>query len=93
MRNLETKRKDLPVHAIDPVCGMTVYPNETKLVSVREGHRYFFCAESCRESFEANPEKYLGPKSKKKKGRFGRFLDRMAKINEKEFGCSGHKCH
>ena len=57
MRNLETKRRDPPVHAIDPICGMTVYPNQTKLVSVHEDRRYFFCAESCRESFEANPNR------------------------------------
>jgi YHS domain-containing protein len=72
---------------------MTVDPDQTELVSLHKGRRYFFCAENCRKSFEANPKKYLEAKHRKKKGRLGRYLERMAKINEKEFGCSRHRCH
>ena len=93
MANLANAVKDSPAKAIDPVCGMDVQPGRTKLVSVHEGHSYWFCAETCRSAFEANPKKYLEPESAKKKGWIRRYLDRMAKANEKTFGCAGPKCH
>lgn len=43
----------------DPVCGMEV----SRLSAVDEytysGKTYYFCAHSCKESFEADPEKYV----------------------------------
>ncbi|MCI4326887.1 MAG: heavy metal translocating P-type ATPase [Thermoplasmata archaeon] len=41
--------------ATDPVCGMYVDPRTSTLSLVRENRTYYFCAESCRESF-AQPE-------------------------------------
>jgi Cu+-exporting ATPase len=41
--------------ATDPVCGMYVDPRTSTLTLVRENRTYYFCAESCRESF-AQPE-------------------------------------
>ena len=93
MTDLETTRSDTVVKAVDPVCGMTVEPGKTKLVSVHKGNSYWFCAEACRRAFDSNPDKYLVAMTSKKKGWFGRFLARMAKANEKEFGCAGPKCH
>jgi YHS domain-containing protein len=93
MTSLETAVKDSPRRTIDPVCGMEVDPGRTKLFSVHEGHSYWFCAEACRRAFEADPTKYLESKPAKKKGWFGRYLERMAKSNEKEFGCAGPRCH
>ena len=78
---------------IDPVCGMRVFPSRTKLVSVYEGRSFWFCAESCREAFDQNPARFLEPKPPKKKGWARRYLERMSKVNEKEFGCTGPKCH
>lgn len=92
MANLANTVKNSPAKAIDPVCGMDVHPASTKLVSVHEGHSYWFCAETCRRAFEANPKKYLETEPAKKKGWIGRYLDRMAKANEKEFG-GRPKCH
>lgn len=77
--------------AIDPVCGMNVSPGETRLVAVFQGHSYWFCAEHCRAAFESNPKKYL--ESKKRKSWFGRYMDRLRKANEQQFGGSGPKCH
>jgi YHS domain-containing protein len=85
--------EDLSATVVDPVCGMDVRPGEVELFSDHEGKRYWFCAEGCRRAFESDPEKYLNRKPAKKKGRFGRFLDRIAKINEKEHGGCGPKCH
>ena len=45
--------------AIDPVCGMTVDPNEAEFAYEFEGHTYYFCCQGCQEAFKAEPEKYL----------------------------------
>ena len=44
--------------AIDPVCGMEVYPTP-QLRSTVESQEYFFCSEECRQKFDANPEKFV----------------------------------
>lgn len=93
MATLDNTTNNLSARSIDPVCGMEVEPGQTKLVSVYKGRSYWFCAEGCRRAFETDPEKYLESKPVKKKGWFGRYLDHMAKVNKKEFGCSGAKCH
>jgi len=90
MATLESNVKSSQAKAVDPVCGMDVAPGSTKLVSLFKGQSYWFCAENCRRAFEDNPEKYLKPK---KKGWFGRYLDRMARVNKEEFGCTGPSCH
>ncbi|HOX02271.1 MAG TPA: efflux RND transporter periplasmic adaptor subunit [Candidatus Paceibacterota bacterium] len=48
--------------AIDPVCGMTVDEQNARAagrVSDHAGKAYFFCADSCRQKFEANPGKFI----------------------------------
>jgi P-type Cu+ transporter len=46
--------------AKDPVCGMDVDPNSANVYSTEyQGETYYFCAESCKKSFETNPLKYL----------------------------------
>lgn len=89
MENVETAKKV----EIDPVCGMEVLPGKTKLVSVYNGRSFWFCAPVCRKDFEENPQKYLESRPPKPKGWFRRYLDRMAKANEKAFGTGGAKCH
>lgn len=49
--------------AIDPVCGMTVTVATAKHRFASKGQDYFFCSAGCRTKFEADPEKYLAPKS------------------------------
>lgn len=93
MASLDNTVKDTPIKTIDPVCGMEVEPERTKLVALYKGKSYWFCAEGCRKAFEADPEKYLKPKPGKRKGRFVRYLERMSKINKEEFGCDGPTCH
>lgn len=78
---------------VDPVCSMGVDPGRTRLVALYQGHSYWFCSEDCRKAFEMNPQKYLESRPPKRKGWFGRYLDRMAKTNEEQFGTSGPKCH
>jgi membrane fusion protein, copper/silver efflux system len=43
----------------DPVCGMDVGPKAAGTLSSRAGQTtYYFCSDSCKKSFEANPAKY-----------------------------------
>ena len=48
---------------LDPVCGMTVDPHTAKYRADYKGRPYYFCADSCRTKFVANPEKYLGDRA------------------------------
>jgi Cu+-exporting ATPase len=45
---------------IDPVCGMTVDPATAHGGSAQhEGKTYYFCCNSCREKFQADPKRFL----------------------------------
>lgn len=44
----------------DPVCGMTVSTADAKS-AMNAGRAYYFCSQSCREKFEADPAKYVTP--------------------------------
>jgi len=44
---------------IDPVCGMRVDPAETPHRHAYRSRDYFFCSAGCRDTFAADPEKYL----------------------------------
>jgi YHS domain-containing protein len=48
--------------AKDPVCGMSVDEKKALATSQYKGKTYYFCAEACKKSFDANPEKYLSKK-------------------------------
>ncbi len=50
---------ELPVEAIDPVCGMTVAVSGDTPSAEHEGTTYFFCCPGCRGRFARNPERYL----------------------------------
>lgn len=45
--------------ATDPVCGMDVDESDPPAQTDYQGTTYFFCAEGCREKFEANPDEYV----------------------------------
>jgi Cu+-exporting ATPase len=84
--NLSSKNKKT---VIDPVCGMAVVPDAKGIITTIDGETYYFCAEGCRQSFEENPEKFLNPRPAKKKGIWGRYLERLEKAN----GGKAMKCH
>lgn len=48
------------VMAVDPVCKMTVEPAKAAAQSTYRGQTYYFCAVSCKQQFDREPEKYLG---------------------------------
>jgi YHS domain-containing protein len=39
--------------ALDPVCGMEVAVTGASIQLERDGERYYFCSEGCRDSFAA----------------------------------------
>jgi xanthine dehydrogenase accessory factor len=47
-----------PPEAVDPVCGMTVTPDQSGRPLEHGGVTYYFCSARCRHSFEADPAAY-----------------------------------
>jgi hypothetical protein len=45
--------------AQDPVCGMTVDRFKTPFRSEHAGETFYFCSAGCKESFDADPDRYL----------------------------------
>jgi YHS domain-containing protein len=43
----------------DVVCGMTIDSDTAQYKSQYKGETYYFCAPSCKTSFDKEPEKYL----------------------------------
>ena len=48
-----------PGTAHDPVCRMTVDPAKTRHRAEHAGHSYVFCSARCRETFAADPARYI----------------------------------
>jgi P-type Cu+ transporter len=44
---------------IDPVCGMSVEPDNAGAAWEHEGTTYYFCSVGCMERFRKDPETYL----------------------------------
>jgi len=51
--------------AKDPVCGMMVDEKKAKLKSDHMGKTLYFCAPSCKATFDKDPEKYAGDSAEK----------------------------
>jgi Cu+-exporting ATPase len=47
------------VDVVDPVCGMTITPEDAVGQTEYRGQTYYFCAESCLERFRATPEAFM----------------------------------
>jgi YHS domain-containing protein len=43
----------------DPVCGMEVDTLSAEYSAQYKGTDYYFCSESCKKQFTANPEKFV----------------------------------
>lgn len=43
----------------DPVCGMEVSRKTAAAECTHLGKTFYFCADTCRATFEAEPERYL----------------------------------
>ena len=47
------------MEVVDPVCGMTITPEDAVGHLEYRGQTYYFCAESCLERFRASPEAFV----------------------------------
>jgi YHS domain-containing protein len=83
------KQEQSPDVFIDPVCLMNVSLGSPDIKSTYKMKTYHFCAEGCKKEFESDPEIFLSSKPPKKKGWWGRYLDRL----EKATGGKAMKCH
>jgi len=50
---------------IDPVCGMEITPEDAAGSYQYQGQQFYFCNESCLEQFQADPEAFLAPPSRR----------------------------
>jgi Cu+-exporting ATPase len=50
-----------PAEVLDPVCGMTISPDDSVGHVEHQGHTYYFCSQSCLDQFRANPDQFLQP--------------------------------
>lgn len=49
--------------AVDPVCLMQVDPKKAAASSMYKGKTYYFCAKTCKEAFDNEPEQFLEKQS------------------------------
>lgn len=52
---------EIPAHAVDPVCGMSVDISAARFVTHHAGTEVYFCAAGCQRVFEADPSEYGDP--------------------------------
>ena len=74
---------------VDPVCGMAVDPCNSEMTAEYEDEIFYFCDQGCLRTFEKNPAKFKNVTSGKKKGIWGRYLDRLNKSTDGK----AMKCH
>jgi YHS domain-containing protein len=82
-------QKNTTQKVIDPVCGMAVIAGQNDILTTIKGQTYYFCTEDCRKAFEKKPQKHIDSKPTKRKGLWGRYMDRLQKAT----GGKAQKCH
>ncbi len=53
-----------PTEVLDPVCGMTIAPDDAVGHIEYKGQLYYFCNDSCLEQFRADPARFVDPDRK-----------------------------
>ena len=48
-----------PAEVLDPVCGMTISPDDAVGHIDHKGRTYYFCSQSCLDQFRTNPDAFL----------------------------------
>ena len=81
----------------DPVCGMEVKP-DTPWKAEYAGQEWYFCSESCRTKFQAEPDRYAKPSDERGTGGQGHVHERQHAHGQgheqpsKESTCEGDVC-
>lgn len=52
------KNEQVPINAVDPVCGMEVSIKDKTLKSIYKEKAYYFCSLHCKTQFDTSPERY-----------------------------------
>ena len=74
----------------DPICGMEVSEEKAMHMIHAEHETFYFCSEQCKASYASQ----IGiNKPTAKKGFLDRFLEKLAKANEEDFGGKPPTCH
>ncbi|MGB7063031.1 MAG: YHS domain-containing protein [Candidatus Zixiibacteriota bacterium] len=84
------KKPEVITMTKDPICGMEVSESQAAASLEYKGQKFYFCASSCYDAFEKNPDKYS---SGKKERWWTRFLNRLAQANRETYGGKAPKCH
>ena len=58
---MSTPQTTPPAEVLDPVCGMTISPDDAVGHVDHRGQTYYFCNESCLEQFRNDPDRFLNP--------------------------------
>ena len=45
----------------DPVCGMEIRPEDAAATEVHDGLTFYFCSQTCHDTFVADPHRYGHP--------------------------------
>ena len=62
-RHAHTHQVAATATVIDPVCGMTIFPDDSVGHLEHDGQTYYFCSQRCLDEFRANPEPFLAGRS------------------------------
>lgn len=76
--------------AVDPVCGMTIEISSAAAMSVFEDRFIYFCNQSCKEKFDASPEKYLRPEKEEKQEAASHLSE--GQLRQAELAVTGMSC-
>ena len=80
---------NLPRTVPCPVCEMPVKTRDCRFTVQAQGRTLFFCSPGCQERFQARSCSC----SSGIKGWWGRYLERLGRVIQGQFGASGPKCH
>src|SRR5688572_5312777 len=58
-RHAHPQHTAAPAEVLDPVCGMTISPDDAVGHVEHQGQTYHFCSQSCLDQFRANPNAFL----------------------------------
>ena len=47
-----------PAEVLDPVCGMTISPDDAVGHADYKGQTYYFCSANCKRQFDQDPQRY-----------------------------------
>jgi Cu+-exporting ATPase len=60
LRHAHNDGRAASAEVVDPVCGMTIAPDDAVGHVDYKGETYYFCSQSCLDQFRATPEAFLG---------------------------------